>query len=154
MTTLFGLLGLALSGIAGWFTHSAITRAWLRDALARLLVEARAVVEEVEQTYVDEILKGRLPDSPAGAELTKDEQLLAKAKAIAKLKENFGAKGLRRLARVLGLLDLDAYLGTHVESAVKKLSIAQVAAKSGSFQAVLVDPQATTRPLRHINEPF
>jgi len=141
------LLGAVFTSIGAWVARAAMTRAWLRDFLARLLMERRAVVLEVEQTYVDRILHGREADSPGGAELTGQEKREALAAAVNRLADLLGLGTIERALRLLGLPVLPSFvkswLTTHVEAAVKELSIEQVAAQSGSHKPV---PPPLTAP--------
>lgn len=120
------LIGTAFAGLAAFVARFAVNHVWLGGMLDRLLIEAKAAVAETEQTYVDQITEGR-----ADGMLTPDEAKAARAAALSTLRSNLGAKGLRRLGRVLGLTDaeLDRLLGTRVEAAVKALSAAAPADK-------------------------
>jgi len=92
----------------------------VRDILSRALAEVVDAVMEVKQTYADGL--------KAGAEdgkLTREEAAEAKARALAVVKSNVGAKGLARLARVIGV-DVDRWLGTKVESTLANIKGATV----------------------------
>lgn len=93
----------------------------LKLIIGRALHEIGDAVLEITQTYV-EALKKANPDG-----LTADEKKEAKARAIAKAKENLGTVGLARLARVLAAdgAGLDAWLATKVEAAVNVTNAAQ-----------------------------
>lgn len=146
---LLAMIG-ALGG-AGYFARLAAARAWLRDFLARLKDERRAVVLEVEQTYVDARLRAKRPDSPGGVELTKEEQREALDRAVSRFLELVGLGALLRALRLLGLPRsgdfIRRYAVTHVEMALKELSIEQVAAESGNAPAVVPSEFADTKPL-------
>jgi hypothetical protein len=130
------VLGAILTALAGAAARWARDRAWLRDFLARLLVERRAVVMEVEQVYVDATIRARAANSPGGAELTQEEQREALDLAVARLTELLGLAALDRALRLLGLPRVPAfvrrYLTTQIEASVKELSIEQAAASRGA----------------------
>lgn len=116
----------ALLGGAGLW---AARVAWLRDFLHRAEAEARNVVLEVEQVYVDKILAGRDPSSDGGAELTPDEKEIALHLAVARLEELLGLATIERALRILGLPRVPDFvrrwLTTRVEAQVKHLSMEQ-----------------------------
>lgn len=118
------VIGAVFTALAGFVARHFLATVWLRDMLGRLVTEAKAAVLEVEQTYVDELAKAKEDGT-----LTAEEGRIARNMAIATLKSNLGTKGLRRLGRILGLTDdeLDRLLGSHVEAAVKQLTLAQMA---------------------------
>jgi hypothetical protein len=118
------LIAAAFAAIAAFVGRSFVEHSFLRSMLERIVIEARAVVLEVEQTYVDKITEGRRDGI-----LTPEEGASAKAAAIAKLRTNLGSVGLERLGRIIGLTApaIEALLGTHVEAAVKSLTLAQEA---------------------------
>lgn len=134
------LIGTAFAGLAAIVARFAITHVWLGGMMSRLVVEAKAAVLEVEQTYVDAITEGR-----ADGTLTSEEAKAARAAAVAALRSNLGRKGLQRLGRILGLTDaeIDRLLGTHVEAAVKALSIAVPADK---LKITVTDTATTVQP--------
>lgn len=79
--------------------------------------ELRAVITEVNATYVKEL-------KAAGEDGTWTDKEKAKAKemAIAKFKENWGAAGVKRMAKVLGIGDaVDSWLGTQVEATLAEM---------------------------------
>ena len=102
-----------LSIVLTRYVFGAIKRVWLRDALERLWVEAKKTVISVEQVYVKALKEGR-----ADGKLTAEERARAKLRALAELKSNYGMKGIRKLARVLGIDDIDGWLGRTVEAAL------------------------------------
>lgn len=147
------IIGLIFTGGAAAFALVFKKAGWVRDMLFRAGNEVKAAVLEVEQAFIDRVKAARAPDSPGGVEITKEEAAEAKALAIAAAKKNIGMKGLQRLARILGLESIDEWLGTHVEAAVKSLSIAQTAAggegppaEAAKAVAKTAD-MAVTRPL-------
>lgn len=114
------MIGVAFTAILGVIGRALLKHLWLRDMLVRLAVEAKAVVMEVQQTYVDRIRYARLDGV-----LTKDEAAEARRAAIDSLKSNIGPKGLHRLARVLGYDDagIDRLLDTRIEEQVQRLKL-------------------------------
>lgn len=123
-TLLLSLVAL-LGGGAVW----AARVAWVRDFLRRAEVEARNVVLEVEQTYVDKITAARDPLSPGGVELTEGEREVALHLAVERLLELLGLATVERALRILGLprsLDfVRRWATTRVEAQVKHLSLEQ-----------------------------
>lgn len=120
-------LGLLLSRyvwirIGNDYALGVLTRAW---------GEVRAAVAEVGQTYVAAIKAGR-----ADGKLTDEEKAVAKSLAIAAAKRNLGAKGLRALARILGLDSVDEWLAGRLEAAVAE----------GKAAGVLDPPKAISLP--------
>lgn len=109
LVSFFGLIGSVLGLLH--FKH-----VWVREMLGRLVKEAEAAVREVSQTYTTEILKGR-----QDGVLTEEEKAVARRRAVEILKSNFGLKGLKRLAHVLGIVDDDRYAVTQVEAAVNRM---------------------------------
>lgn len=126
LTTIIG--GYAVKALLGYTSNT-----WLRMFTDRMAIEAKNAVLEVQQTYIDELAKGR-----ADGILTKEEAATARSAAILTLKSNLGVKGLRRIAHAFGLDDpaIDRLLGTHVEAAVQRLAIV----KSGQMPAVPATP--------------
>lgn len=116
------IIGAAFAAVTTYAVRFAVNHVWAAGMLGRLLVEAKAAVAEVEQTYIDKITLYR-----EDGMLTVEEAAAARAAAIAALKGNLGSKGLHRLGRILGLNDdeIDRLLGTHVEFAVKAMSQAK-----------------------------
>lgn len=82
----------------------------------RALLEVSGAVAEVGQCYVDELRK-----ADADGIITADEAKEARRKAVAIAKANLGPAGVQRLVRALGIdaADVDRWLGTHVEAAVR-----------------------------------
>lgn len=110
----------------------AATHLWLKSFLERFTSARRAVVLEVQQTYVDRITKARSPDSPGGTELTPVEQQEALDLAVSRLMEMIGLTAIERALKLMGLPTapefIRRWLVTWVESTVKELSIQEVAA--------------------------
>lgn len=103
---------LALSALLLRWVFPLVQNAWANGVLNRAWTEVKAAVLEVGQTYVDALKEGK-----ADGKLTEDEKSLAKSKAIAVAKSNIGKKGLKALARIVGV-DVEKWLGSKVESAV------------------------------------
>lgn len=89
----------------------------MRGMLLRFASEVKDAVADVSRVYVDEVRK-----ASADGVLTLEEKANAKKMAIAAVKLNFGIQGLKRLVRILGVTDVDGWLGGHVdvEVAVQK----------------------------------
>lgn len=113
-----------LSGLLARWVWVQITNSYVRGVLERTWVEVQAAVREVGQTYTDVLRQGN-----EDGVLTPEERAEARTQAIAIIKSNLGRKGLKRLMRIVGG-DLDQWLGTQVESAVRleKKSLPRVAA--------------------------
>lgn len=104
---------LVLGGV-GWLVNRfVLPKVGGSKYLARVWDEARAAALEVGQTFVDDIKAGR-----ADGKLTEEEKRAAREKALAILKANIGAKGLKRLARILDLEDAERWLTNKLEAAV------------------------------------
>lgn len=74
--------------------------------------ELRAVITEVNNTYVK-----ALKDTEQDGEWDAEAKAEAKKKAIDKFKENWGTKGIKRMAKVLGIDGaVDSWIGTQVEA--------------------------------------
>jgi hypothetical protein len=85
-----------------------------REIILRAGAEIRDAVTEVSQTYVDAVRRGR-----SDGKLTDEEAAEAKRLAWESFYANFGgAKALKRLARVLGLADAQAWVESKLEVAV------------------------------------
>lgn len=146
----FGI-GAAGLGVLAWLVRFLSHRMWLRDFLARAHAVAHDVVLETEQIYVDRVLAARQASSPGGAELTPQEQRDALDLAVNRLLDLLGLAAVNRGLRLLGLPQLPGFVRSWatnlVEARVKELSIAQVAAASGSHTAIIKFNDATTKPL-------
>ena len=109
LVAVLSVLGLVLTR----YVLSAISNNWLRGATARLWDAVHDAVLEVGNTYVD-----ALKDAGEDGEWTKTEKDEALARAIVIAKSNFGWKALAELAKVLGIEDVDKWIGSKVETAV------------------------------------
>lgn len=109
-----------LLALIGRYVVAKIGSEKIRTYVGRAVMEVSDAVKEVYQTYVS-----ALKASNVDGRLTDDEQAEAFTMALDIAKSNLGAKGLERLARILGIgsdpAALDAWLGTKVESAVASL---------------------------------
>lgn len=116
------VIGVAFTALAAFVAKHLVDHVFVQGLLSRLVVEAKAVVLEVEQTYVDSIKAAKIDGV-----LTSSEAAEARSQALVKLRENIGQKGLDRLGRILGLtgLGVSALLSTHLEASVKQLTLAQ-----------------------------
>lgn len=86
----------------------------VREGLQRLWLEAKKTVLSIEQTYVRALKDGKEDDGKLDAE----ERAEAKRLAIAELKSNLGKKGLLKLVRILGIDDIDGWLGSTIEAVI------------------------------------
>jgi len=107
----------ALGAVLTRLVHGKVKSNLASGMILRAIDEVWAAVREISQTYVKKIKEGELSDG----RLTDDEKKEAMEYALAVAKANIGTKGLRRLARVLGLGNLDSWLTTQAESAVVAL---------------------------------
>ena len=101
----------------------------VRGVAGRALTEVDSAVEEVWVTYVEALKEGA-----ADGNLTDDEKQEAKDRAIAIAKTNLGAKGVERLLRILGVDNVDGWLGTKVEAAVSRRKLAEKVAAAPVWQ--------------------
>jgi hypothetical protein len=103
---------MALGWVYSRFVASRINSTRLGDMIAKTGQELRAVITEVHNTYVK-----ALKDAGQDGEWTSKEKAEAKARAVAKFKENLGVKGIKRMTKVLGISGaVDSWLGTQVEA--------------------------------------
>lgn len=110
----------------GWlymrYLHDKVKDSRLGQALLRLGQEIKVVIVEVDTVYVDELKRGKEDDG----KLSQEEIAHARKMALDKLKENYGPKGLKRLARIAGVGGaLDSWLGTQIEGSLQELKAAQ-----------------------------
>lgn len=116
MTVLLWVLSI-LGGLIARYVVQRIQNSFAQGVVSRAWSEIRDAVLEVAQTFVDDLKLAR-----DDGKLTARERQLAKARAIETAKSNIGAKGLQRLARILGLENVDDWIGTKVESVVRDLT--------------------------------
>lgn len=131
--SIFGVLAL-LAGRALVWVGTSIKNQVASQIVVRALQEIQAIVVEVWQTYVTAITKGR-----ADGKLTPEEAAEAKRLAWEKFVENWGLKGLQRLARALGLEGVESWVKGKIESAVGGLKLTQQAASA--TRATTAPPQ-------------
>lgn len=112
ITALVAILGF-LSMLLTRYVWELIKRNWLREMLQRLWEEVKTAVLAVGQTYVDGLKEGN-----EDGKLTPEEKSIALSRAVEEIKSNFGMKGLRSLARVLGIDSIDDWLGAKVEAVI------------------------------------
>lgn len=105
-----------LAALVGKWVNERTKNAQAAAITERVLLEVTAAVAQVGQCYVDE-LKAANEDGV----ITPSEAAEARAKAVTIAKANLGPAGVQRLVRALGIdaLDVDRWLGTHVEAAVR-----------------------------------
>lgn len=118
-----------LGGLLAKYVYHRISNSYARGVIERAWTEVRTAVMEVAQAYVGSLKKGR-----ADGKLTSEEKGNAQILAFETAKRNIGKKGLRRLARVLGLDSVDDWLKNKIEATVHELS--------PESTAVLVPPSA------------
>lgn len=102
----------ALAGITlllGKYVLGKIKNDTIRGVSERLWDEVRAAALEVGQVFVDALRDGK-------GQITDKSKAEAKAMALAKLKSNIGKPGLAKLVKVLGVDDIDSYLGNKIEA--------------------------------------
>lgn len=106
----------ALARLISSWVHKRTANENVVAVVDRALVEVQAAVAAVGQAYVD-----ALKDANEDGEITADEAKEARARAVAIAKTNLGPAGVHRLVRALGIdaKDVDTWLGTHVEAAVR-----------------------------------
>lgn len=103
---------LALGAVLMRWVLPLVQNLWAAGVLTRAWTEVSAAVLEVGQTYVSAL--------KAGAEdgkLTDAEKKDAKLQAIAIAKRNIGTKGLKSIAKIVGV-DVEKWIGSKVETAV------------------------------------
>lgn len=102
-----------------------ISNTTVQAILVRATEEVKDAVLEVEQTYVK-----ALKAANADGKLTDEEKKAAMDKAIAIAKSNIGMKGLKRLARVVGIDAVTSWLETKAEATVATIKKPAVAPPS------------------------
>ncbi|HET6613673.1 MAG TPA: hypothetical protein VFG83_16855 [Kofleriaceae bacterium] len=118
-----------LGGLLAKYVWHRISNSYARGVVERAWTEVRTAVMEIAQTYAGSIKKGR-----EDGKLTSQEKGKAQMLAIETAKRNIGPKGLRRLARILGIDSVDDWIRNKVEATVHELS--------PDATAVLVPPSA------------
>jgi hypothetical protein len=108
---------IGLAWLYSRFLADRIKNTRVGEMIAAAGQELRAVITEVHNTYV-EALKAANEDG----KLTDEERAKAKKMAIAKFKENWGIKGIKRMTKVLGIGgSVDSWLGTQVEATLSDM---------------------------------
>ncbi len=103
----------ALGFVGSWLLAVVTKHVSARAIVLRALQEVGAAVFEVAQTFVS-----NLKLAAVDGKLTKNEVGEAKRRALELAKSNIGVKGLKRLAKVLGIEDIEAWLGNKIESSI------------------------------------
>jgi len=106
----------ALGGLLAKYLWNKIKSDWARGVVSRAYEEIKGAVMEVAQSYADDI-KAKNADG----KLTQEERDEAKELALKIAKENIGTKGLKRLARILGLDSIEQWIANKTEAAVRSL---------------------------------
>jgi hypothetical protein len=129
LLSLYGALGTVLTALLSWL--SVRIAAWIKTktqnelvggTLGRLSDSVFTAVKLVNQTLKKEIEASKLPGSPGGTAITKDEATRLKSAAMAVLLAEYG--GLAGLTKVLGVLGLTSeaavtsWVGSKIEAAV------------------------------------
>jgi len=110
-------------GILGKYVYSKIGNEYWRNVTSIATQEVFDAAQEIHQTYVKAIKKGR-----ADGQLTGDEKKEASKLAIAAAKSNLGMKGFARLAKVMGGKSAaTSYLASKVESSVNAMKVVEKA---------------------------
>lgn len=106
----------ALAGMISSWVHKRTANEAAVAVVDRALVEVQAAVAAVGQAYVD-----GLKEANEDGVITAAEAAEARARAVGIAKANLGPAGVQRLVRALGIdvQDVDRWLGTHVEAAVR-----------------------------------
>ena len=103
---------LGLAWLYSRFLADKIKNTRVGEMVAASGQELRAVITEVNNTYVK-----ALKDTEQDGEWDAEAKAEAKKKAIDKFKENWGTKGIKRMAKVLGIDGaVDSWIGTQVEA--------------------------------------
>jgi hypothetical protein len=107
---------IAIAMIASRYLLPHIKNVWVVGTINRFGFEIRAAVLAVAQGYVNDIKKAR-----EDGKLTDEEKAEAKRRAIAMAKSYIGPKGLKILARVLGLDNVTDWIADKIEAEVAQL---------------------------------
>lgn len=126
----------ALGGMTARLVLAHVKNATVNGVVGRALSEIGDAVLLVGHTYVDD-----LKAASADGSLTPEEAARAKSDAIDVAKKNIGAAGLAKLAKVLGVDDLDHWLETKVESAVATVNKTGISTSPGVKPAAAPDPR-------------
>lgn len=127
----------AVGGLVSALILKTMKAGTVRDIVGRALSEVGTAVMAVAQGYVD-----ALKAASADGVLTDQEKAEAKAKALALAKANIGTEGLKKLAKILGV-DVDGWLGTKIEAAVKTLQSKVVGTSVATLKVGEVEASAS-----------
>lgn len=119
MVLTFLLMALAAGG--NWLIANKIKSAKVAGMLVRAGQELEASVLMVSNTYIKE--SKRLNEVNEGGPLTADQKARAMRVALDTFKANYGAAGLLKLAKILGLPNLDGWLETQAEAIIATMKI-------------------------------
>ena len=122
--TVLAWLGALLVGLLSKYVIGKIKSGAVHDIMQRALIEVDTAVSYVWQTYAKS-LKAANEDG----KLTAAEKETAKDLALAAAKSYIGTKGIKSLARILGLDSVDSWLGGKIESSVVRLKAADTEKK-------------------------
>jgi hypothetical protein len=111
---------------------------WARGVISRATDEVVDVVKSVFQSYVEGIKAGR-----ATGGLSQDEKVEARNRAWREFSSNLGTKGLKRLARVIGIdvEDVGTWFDSKAETAI---AVSKEAARRDPLR--MRSPAASTAP--------
>lgn len=113
-----------LLGLISWLVKNKIKNDSVKTFLGRVFEEVRDTVLAVEQTYVS-----ALRDANADGKLTKEERAEAKRLALATIRSNLGVKGIKKLAKLVGV-DVDKWLDTRMEATLADMKSSGTVATS------------------------
>jgi hypothetical protein len=105
------LITFALAKATQWLTGRIKS-----EAIDRMVLRAGDDISDLVRAQAQAIDKYRGPDG----RLTEDAARLARGEVIGNFKALWGKEGLARLARILGLTDVDAWLAAKVDSQVRQ----------------------------------
>lgn len=102
------------------FIHAKTNNTWLAGILSRLNEAVWYEVSAAEQVAVKGIKAAKDPSSDGGKRVTKAEGISIKKDVIARIKENIGMKGLKKLAKITGVGEqgVDRMIDSRVEAIV------------------------------------
>lgn len=84
--------------------------------ILRTWLELKSALLSVHQTYVK-----ALREANQDGKLTEAEKKMAMERALKEAKSNIGTKGLKRLARILGLSSVESWLSTQAEGLLAEM---------------------------------
>lgn len=126
--SIYEVLAPCLAAIVAWVSArlAGLIRAKTRNEmvegiLLRLNESVAEAVKAVNQQTREILGRAREPDSPGGRKLTMQEARLLREHALKYIRSYWGLKGIKELARILGLElggELDSYLLNKIEAYV------------------------------------